>query len=75
MRLDDVHRGALLFKTSVAGVFLPAPSLSTDVSIRVTGVVARARVSQRFVNGTDACVEGIYVFPLRKAPRSTSSGW
>jgi Ca-activated chloride channel family protein len=64
LRLEDVHRGALLFKTSSPGVFLPAPSLSTDVLIRVTGVVARARVSQRFVNGTDACVEGIYVFPL-----------
>jgi Ca-activated chloride channel family protein len=64
VRLDEVHRGALLLKTSVAGVFLPAPSLSTDVSIRVTGVVARARVSQRFRNGTDACVEGVYVFPL-----------
>ncbi|MDQ2980684.1 MAG: marine proteobacterial sortase target protein, partial [Acidobacteriota bacterium] len=64
VRIEDVHRGALLFKTSTAGVFVQAPSLSTDVSIRVTGMVARARVSQRFVNSTGSCVEGIYVFPL-----------
>lgn len=64
VRLADVHRGELLFKTSTPGVFLPAPTLSTDVSIRVTGIVGRARVSQRFRNGTGSCVEGIYVFPL-----------
>ena len=64
MRLKDVHRGALLFKTGIAGAFLPAPVPSTDVPIRVTGIVGRARVTQRFRNGTDGCVEGIYVFPL-----------
>jgi len=64
VRLADVHEGTLLFKTSAAGMYLPAPTLDTDVSIRVTGILARAEVSQRFRNSTGSCVEGIYVFPL-----------
>ncbi len=42
----------------------PAPTLSTEVRFEVAGVVARARVTQRFRNGTDGWVEGVYVFPL-----------
>lgn len=64
VRLADVHDGTLLFKTSAAGLYLPAPTLDTDVSIHVTGILARAEVSQRFRNSTGSCVEGIYVFPL-----------
>ena len=41
-----------------------APQLRTDVSIKVTGMIARVRVQQRFSNPGDAWVEGIYVFPL-----------
>ena len=41
-----------------------APQVRTDVSIHVTGVVARVRVRQRFHNPADAWVEGGYVFPL-----------
>jgi Ca-activated chloride channel family protein len=64
VRLSDVSDGALLFKTSAPGLYVPAPSLDTSVSIQVSGIVARAEVTQRFVNRTGSCVEGIYVFPL-----------
>ncbi len=63
-RLSDVQRGALLLKTSVAGVYLRAPTLDTDVAIRVTGPVARTTVTQRFLNETSFWVEGVYAFPL-----------
>jgi Ca-activated chloride channel family protein len=42
----------------------PAPLLATDVEIRVTGHVARAKVTQRFLNPHPDWYEGVYVFPL-----------
>ena len=62
--LRQVRSGSLLLKTSQPGLFLPAPGLSTDVSLQVTGLVARARVRQRFENPTAQWVEGVYAFPL-----------
>ncbi|HEX4943202.1 MAG TPA: marine proteobacterial sortase target protein, partial [Usitatibacteraceae bacterium] len=63
-RPNDAQTGTLLFRTGAAGVFAPAPKVETDVTIHVTGMVARTRVSQTFHNpGTD-WVEGVYVFPL-----------
>jgi len=64
VKTDQVRSGSLLVKTDKAGVFLPAPALETDVAIRVTGIVARTRVRQRFANAAGDCVEGVYVFPL-----------
>src|SRR5713101_453229 len=64
VKTDQVRSGSLLVKTDKAGVFLPAPALETDVVIRVTGMVARTRVRQRFANAAGDCVEGVYVFPL-----------
>lgn len=65
--LNDIKGGRLLFKTNQPGRFLPAPTLKTDVRISVTGLIARATVSQEFLNPSlekDAWAEGIYVFPL-----------
>lgn len=67
LSLNDVKGGRLLFKTNQPGRFLPAPTLKTDVRISVTGLIARATVSQEFLNPSlekDAWAEGIYVFPL-----------
>ena len=64
VRLADVGAGALLLATEAAGVYLPAPGVATEVSIRISGILARTEVRQRFHNPTDAWVEGIYVFPL-----------
>jgi Ca-activated chloride channel family protein len=62
--LKDPKAGALLFRTGTAGEYQAAPQLETEVAIRVTGIVARARVSQVFHNPGGEYVEGLYVFPL-----------
>ena len=63
-RPNDAKTGTLLFRLGADGAFAPAPKVETDVVIHVTGMVARTRVAQTFVNpGTDF-VEGLYVFPL-----------
>lgn len=64
VRLGDVGAGALLLATEAAGVYLPAPDVTTEVTVRVTGILARTEVRQRFHNPTSAWVEGLYVFPL-----------
>jgi Ca-activated chloride channel family protein len=62
--LNDVKQGRLLFRSGQAGRFIPAPTLKTDVQITVTGVIARAIVTQEFTNPGKDWAEGIYVFPL-----------
>ncbi len=67
MGLKDVTQGSLLFKTSQASRYIPAPILKTDVKISVTGIIARTTLIQDFVNPSreqDDWAEGIYVFPL-----------
>ena len=64
MHLADVEGGSLLLSTEARGVYLPAPSLETEVEMRIRGPIARVQVRQRFHNPTDAWVEGVYVFPL-----------
>ena len=59
---DAPPTGTLLFKGGDATI--PAPLLATDVRIDVAGIVARTRVTQRFVNPGDDWREGVYVFPL-----------
>ncbi len=41
-----------------------APVLGTTIEIRVTGVIARTKVTQIFTNPSQEWVEGIYIFPL-----------
>jgi Ca-activated chloride channel family protein len=60
---NEPVRGGLLLK-SRQGTSQPAPLLATDVEIRVTAHVARATVTQRFVNPHPDWYEGTYVFPL-----------
>lgn len=56
--------GTLLLK-SLDGREAPrAPLLRTDVTFRVSGMVARARVVQTFHNASTDWMEGVYVFPL-----------
>lgn len=64
MAVDQVQQGSLLLATGQPGRYLPAPAVKTDVRIRVSGVIARAQVTQRFHNPTGDWVEGVYVFPL-----------
>src|SRR5258705_1703971 len=57
-----VTEGALFWKTGEQQT--AAPLLATNVEIRVTGMVARARVHQEFTNPGAEWAEGVYVFPL-----------
>lgn len=61
---DPEGRVGTLFVKGEDGVATPAVVLATDVEIVVSGLVARARVSQRFSNESDLWLEGVYVFPL-----------
>lgn len=54
--------GVLRFKGD--GGAIEAPLLATTVDIDVSGIVARTRVTQRFINPGDEWREGVYVFPL-----------
>lgn len=65
-RAEAAHSepGALLLRTMDGRELPKAPLLSTDVSFRVSGMVARARVVQVFQNASADWVEGVYVFPL-----------
>ncbi len=58
----DVQKGSLLFKHQ--GLLKDAPLLHTDVDIDVSGLIARTRLKQKFINTHDEWVEAIYVFPL-----------
>ncbi|HEY5719173.1 MAG TPA: marine proteobacterial sortase target protein, partial [Gammaproteobacteria bacterium] len=62
--LDQVTRGTLLFRSAGDGGYRPAPELRTEVTLKVTGMVARATLRQRFRNPGLEWVEGTYVFPL-----------
>ena len=61
---NDMQSGGLLFQTRQEGKYIEAPKVATDIEIDVSGPVARAIVTQKFLNPSDAWVEGIYVFPL-----------
>jgi Ca-activated chloride channel homolog len=63
-RTDRVSEGTLFWRGAEQETLVPAPTLKTDVSIVVTGIVARATVRQEFSNPSRAWAEGIYVFPL-----------
>jgi Ca-activated chloride channel family protein len=62
--LSGIGSGTLLMRMPSTREMLRAPALETEVSIRVTGLVARTHVVQRFANPTGDWVEGVYVFPL-----------
>ncbi|HEY8183973.1 MAG TPA: marine proteobacterial sortase target protein [Thermoanaerobaculia bacterium] len=62
--LDEVKSGTLLLKTAQPGVFIAAPTVDTDVDLRVRGLILRGEVTQRFLNPESTCVEAVYAFPL-----------
>lgn len=60
--INDTRTGTLLFRG--ADGYEPAPKISTEVAVEVTGIIARTRVTQVFHNPGSDSVEGVYVFPL-----------
>jgi len=63
---EEVTRGSLLFKNDqgLTQDYTLAPTLDTDVHIKITGMIARTTVKQKFHNNGSNWKEGIYVFPL-----------
>jgi len=62
--INDAEAGTLMFRTDVAGKYVEAPMVATDVDMDIAGPVIRTTVSQTFQNMSDDWVEGVYVFPL-----------
>jgi Ca-activated chloride channel family protein len=60
---EEAPPGVLLLRAR-SGDEIAAPLLGTEVTFRVSGPVARARVVQTFRNPDSVWYEGIYVFPL-----------
>jgi Ca-activated chloride channel family protein len=61
---SDTRGGALRLASSDELPAVVAPLVATDVSVDVAGIVSRTKVTQRFVNPTEAWREGVYLFPL-----------
>jgi len=61
---EAVTQGTLLFAGAGEGDPEAAPLLHTDVDLRISGPIVRARVVQRFRNTANEWKEGTYVFPL-----------
>ncbi len=64
VRPQDATQGSLWLREDSAARYAPAPTLDTDVSMDITGMLARVHVRQRFTNPGQSWAEGIYVFPL-----------
>src|SRR3954453_21920886 len=56
--------GQGLFFPGKDGEPVPAPVLGATVEVKVTGIIARTRVTQIFTNPSQEWLEGIYFFPL-----------
>lgn len=62
--LGEVRSGQLLYRTAVEGRYWEAPTVATEVSMKISAMIARVSVSQTFINPGRQWQEGIYVFPL-----------
>lgn len=61
----EVRRGELLFTGGgQMEKYTPAPHLSQEAVIYISGMTARTKLKQRFINDTNVWQEAIYVFPL-----------
>ena len=60
----DVHSGALLVTDGDTGARVPVPRLATNVEFKVSGLIARVTVEQRFINNRSEWLEGVYMLPL-----------
>ena len=59
----DIQPGLTIRPMSGAPI-LPAPTVSTNVTTTISGLIVRTTVSQTFHNPSSEWAEGIYVFPL-----------
>ena len=59
---EDIQSGTLLLKMQAG--FTTATRMNTDVTMNVSGLVARVSVRQEFRNDGNEWTEGVYVVPL-----------
>ena len=59
----EATQGAILLDNG-NDTYINALLLQTEVEFDVSGIIARAKVRQRFRNTSDHWTEGIYIFPL-----------
>ena len=59
--VNEVKAGSMLLATKIPGRHVPAPLLTTEVDISVTGPIARVKVRQSFLNPSRYWLEGRYV--------------
>ncbi len=59
---EQMQSGSLLLRMEHG--YSTATLLNTEVSLKISGLVARVTVKQRFRNNSPNWVEGVYVFPL-----------
>ncbi len=62
--LGDIRSGGLLLNSKTPGKYVEAPRLQTDINVKITGLISRTIITQRFENPSTGWVEGIYVFPM-----------
>jgi len=62
--MKDLPAGGLFFATEVPGQVRQVTTLKTNVTISVSGPIARTTVVQHFENTSASFVEAIYTFPL-----------
>jgi len=61
---QSAHSGLIHVRTADGRVMRNVPRLDTRVRIAVSGMLARVKVEQRFLNPSEEWVEALYVFPL-----------
>lgn len=59
-----MDRGGLYFPGEEPGTVIPAPLVKTDITVDISGPIARYRLRHTFVNNSDAWTEAIYTYPL-----------
>ena len=63
-REDEAAVGGLILRGQGVAEALPAVRLGTDMAVRVTGQVARVKVTQAFRNTSRQWMEATYLYPL-----------
>ena len=62
--INEAESGSLLIETNHSGQYQLAPTVNTDVNMKINGLIARVTVTQHFTNPSNEWVNGMYVFPL-----------
>jgi Ca-activated chloride channel family protein len=63
LSIDDLENGGFAFRNDDGSLAL-APLLTSEASYSIDGILARATITQQFINPHDEWQEGIYLFPL-----------